>query len=155
MRREIIENIETFNKSVIGRIEKYQSEIDSLDRKEKVDFTMWLVFNDEDDPDYRISIKHKNQPEDFKVGQIYYYREDNFQLNSIKITFIRGEVLFYKIISIDGIPINSGDKEEIMFKGSIRAEMMEPEEIDFNKNPKYYKLDLKFNKTKINYTYGK
>lgn len=42
-----------------------------------------------------------------------------------------------------------------MFDSSLRAELLEPVEMDFDMNPKYYKPSLKFNKTKINYTYGK
>ena len=115
------------------------------------------MFNKNDDPDFRIEIEQKNKPEDFKVGQVYCYRDNNFRLKTIEITFIRSSVLFYKVLDIDGNPVATKDrnKEEVMFDSSLRAELMEPGEMDFEENPKYYKPSLKFNKTKINYTYGK
>ena len=147
--------MELFDESTYKRLEKYISEIESLDGKERADYIWWLMLNTNDDPDFRITIEHKNKPEDFKVGQIYYYRDDNFKLKTIEITFIRSSVLFYKVLEIDGNPVKSKDKEEIMFDSSLRAELMEPGELDFEENPKYYKPSLKFNKTKINYTYEK
>lgn len=147
--------METFDKDIIDRFEKYQNEINSIDKEEKEDFIIWLIFNKNDDPNFRIEIKHKNKPEDFKVGQIYRYRDDNFKLKTIEITFIRSSVLFYKVVDIDGEHTISKDKEEVMFDSSLLAELMEPGEIDFGENPKYFKPSLKFNRTKINYTYGK
>ena len=142
-----------FEDSAYERLEKHHSEIESLDGKEKADYVLWLMFNKNDDPDFRIEIERKNKPEDFKVGQIYYYRDNNFQLKTIEITFIRSSVLFYKVLEIDGNPVKTKGKEEIMFDSSLLAELMEPGELDFDMNPKYYKPSLKFNKTKINYTY--
>ena len=149
--------MELFDESAYQRLEKYISEIESLDGKERADYIWWLMLNTNDDPDFKIEIEHKNKPEDFKVGQIYYYRDDNFRLKTIEITFIRSSVLFYKVLEIDGNPVATKDrnKEEVMFDSSLRAELMEPGELDFEENPKYYKPSLKFNKTKINYTYGK
>lgn len=147
--------MELFDESAYQRLEKYISEIESLDGKERADYIWWLMLNTNDDPDFRIEIEHKNKPEDFKVGQIYYYRDDNFRLKTIEITFIRSSVLFYKVIEIDSNPAKSKDKEEIMFDSSLRAELMEPGELDFDYDPKYYKPNLKFNKTKINYTHEK
>lgn len=118
--------METSDKDIIDRLEKYQDKINSI-----------------------------NKPEDFKVGQIYRYKDDNFKLKTIEITFIRSSVLFYKVIDIEGKHTISKDKEEVMFDSSLRAELLEPGEMDFDMNPKYYKPSLKFNKTKINYTYGK
>lgn len=113
------------------------------------------MFNKNDDPDFRIEIERKNKPEDFKVGQVYYYKDDNFRLKTIEITFIRSSVLFYKVLEIDGNPVTTKDKkkEEIMFDSSILAELLEPREMDFEENPKYYKPSLRLGKTKINYTY--
>lgn len=147
--------METPDKDIIDRLEKHQNEINSINKEEKEDFIMWLIFNKNDDPDFRIEIKHKNKPEDFKVGQIYRYRDDNFKLKTIKITFIRSSVLFYKVVDIEGKHTISKDKEEVMFDSSLLAEMMETGELDFKENHKYFKPSLKFNKTKINYTYGK
>ena len=147
--------METPDKDIIDKLEKYQNEINSIDKEEKEDFIIWLIFNKNDDPDFRIEIKHKNKPEDFKVGQIYRYMNENLKLKTIEITFIRSSVLFYKMIDIEGKHTISKDKEEVMFDSSILAELMEPEELDFKENPKYYKPSIKFNKTKINYTYGK
>ena len=149
--------MELFDESAYQRLEKYISEIESLDGKERADYIWWLMLNTNDDPDFKIEIEHKNKPEDFKVGQIYYYRDDNFRLKTIEITFIMSSVLFYKVLEIDGNPVATKDrnKEEVMFDSSLRAELMEPGELDFEENPKYYKPSLKFNKTKINYTYGK
>lgn len=147
--------METSDKDIIDRLEKYQDKINSINKEEKEDFIIWLIFNKNDDPDFRIEIKHKNKPEDFKVGQIYRYMDNNFKLKTIEITFIRSSVLFYKVIDIEGEHNISKDKEEVMFDSSLRAELLEPVEMDFDMNPKYYKPSLKFNKTKINYTYGK
>lgn len=147
--------MEIYDDNIVKRLEKYQDKINSINKEEKEDFIIWLIFNKNDDPDFRIEIKHKNKPEDFKVGQIYRYRDDNFKLKTIEITFIRSSVLFYKVIDIEGKHIISKGKEEIMFDSSLRAELLEPEEMDFDMNPKYYKPSLKFNKTKINCTYGK
>ena len=147
--------MKTSDKDIIDRLEKYQDKINSINKEEKEDFIMWLIFNKNDDPDFRIEIKHKNKPEDFKVGQIYRYKDDNFKLKTIEITFIRSSVLFYKVVDIEGKHTISKDKEEVMFDSSLLAEMMEPGELDFKENPKYFKPSLKFNKTKINYTYGK
>ena len=146
-----------FEDSAYERLEKYRSEIESLDGKERADYVLWLMFNKNDDPDFRIEVERKNKPEDFKVGQVYHYRDNNFRLKTIEITFIRSSVLFYKVLDIDGNPVATKDrnKEEVMFDSSLRAELMEPGEMDFEENPKYYKPSLKFNKTKINYTYGK
>lgn len=147
--------MELFYEDAYDRLEKHKEKINSLNEKEKEDFIMWLAFNKNDDPDFRIAIKHKNKPEDFKVGQIYRYRDNNFKLKTIEITFIRSSVLFYKVVDIEGKHTISKDKEEVMFDSSLLAEMMEPGELDFKENPKYFKPSLKFNKTKINYTYGK
>lgn len=147
--------MELFYGDAYDRLEKHKEKINSLNEKEKEDFIMWLAFNKNDDPDFRMAIKHKNKPEDFKVGQVYYYRDDNFKLKTIEITFIRSSVLFYKVVDIEGEHIISKDKEEVMFDSSLRAELMEPGEMDFEENPKYFKPNLKFNKTIINYTYGK
>lgn len=147
--------MEIYDDNIVKRLEKYQDKINSINKEEKEDFIIWLIFNKNDDPDFRIEIKHKNKPEDFKVGQIYRYRDDNFKLKTIKIIFIRSSVLFYKVVDIEGKHTISKDKEEVMFDSSFLAEMMEPRELDFKENPKYFKPSLKFNKTKINYTYGK
>lgn len=148
--------MELFYGDAYDRLEKYKEKIDSLNGKERADYVLWLLFNVNEDPDFRIAIKHKNKPEDFKVGQVYYYRDDNFKLKTIEITFIRSSVLFYKVTAIDGNSVMTlEDKEEVMFDDSLRAELMEPGELDFKENPKYFKPNLKFNKTKINYTYGK
>ena len=147
--------MELFYGDAYDRLEKHKEKINSLNGKEKEDFIMWLAFNKNDDPDFRIAIKHKNKPEDFKVGQIYRYRDNNFKLKTIEITFIRSSVLFYKVVDIEGKHTISKDKEEVMFDSSLLAEMMEPGELDFKENPKYFKPILKFNKTKINYTYDK
>lgn len=140
--------METSDKDIIDRLEKYQDKINSINKEEKEDFIIWLIFNKNDDPDFRIEIKHKNKPEDFKVGQIYRYRDNNFKLKTIEITFIRSSVLFYKVIDIEGKHTISKDKEEVMFDSSLRAELLEPGEVYFDMNPKYYKPSLKFNKTK-------
>lgn len=144
-----------FEDSAYERLEKYRSEIESLDGKERADYVLWLMFNKNDDPDFRIEIERKNKPEDFKVGQVHHYRDNNFRLKTIEITFIRSSVLFYKVLEIDGNPVTTKDrnKEEVMFDSSLRAELLEPGEMDFDMNPKYYKPSLKFNETKINYTY--
>lgn len=147
--------MELFYGDAYDRLEKHKEKINSLNGKEKEDFIMWLAFNKNDDLDFRIAIKHKNKPEDFKVGQIYRYRDNNFKLKTIEITFIRSSVLFYKVVDIEGKHTISKDKEEVMFDSSLLAEMMEPGELDFKENPKYFKPSLKFNKTKINYTYDK
>ena len=63
--------MELFYGDAYDRLEKHKEKINSLNGKEKEDFIMWLAFNKNDDPDFRIAIKHKNKPEDFKVGQIY------------------------------------------------------------------------------------
>lgn len=148
--------MELFYGDAYDRLEKYKEKIDSLNGKERADYVLWLLFNVNEDPDFRIAIKHKNKPEDFKVGQVYYYQDDNFKLKTIEITFIRSSVLFYKVTAIDGNSVMTlEDKEEVMFDDSLRAELMEPGELDFKENPKYFKPNLKFNKTKINYTYGK
>lgn len=92
--------MKTSDKDIIDRLEKYQDKINSINKEEKEDFIIWLIFNKNDDPDFRIEIKHKNKPEDFKVGQIYRYMDNNFKLKTIEITFIRSSVLFYKVIDI-------------------------------------------------------
>lgn len=148
--------MELFYGDAYDRLEKYKEKIDSLNGKERADYVLWLLFNVNEDPDFRIEIDRKNRPRDFKVGQVYYYRDDNFKLKTIEITFIRSSVLFYKVTAIDGNSVMTlEDKEEVMFDSCLRAELMEPGELDFKENPKYFKPNLKFNKTKINYTYGK
>lgn len=119
--------MELFYGDAYDRLEKYKEKIDSLNGKEGADYVLWLLFNVNEDPDFRIAIKHKNKPEDFKVGQVYYYRDDNFKLKTIEITFIRSSVLFYKVTAIDGNSVMTlEDKEEVMFDDSLRAELMEP-----------------------------
>jgi hypothetical protein len=148
--------MELFYGDAYDRLEKHKEKINSLNGKERADYVLWLLFNKNEDPDFRIEINRKNRPEDFKVGQVYRYRDDNFRLKTIEITFIRSSVLFYKVIAINDTPINPEEgKEEVMFDSCLRAELMEPGELDFKENPKYFKPNLKFNKTKINYTYGK
>lgn len=148
--------MELFYGDAYDRLEKYKEKIDSLNGKERADYVLWLLFNVNEDPDFRIEIDRKNRPRDFKVGQVYYYRDDNFKLKTIEITFIRSSVLFYKVTAIDGNSVMTlEDKEEVMFDSCLRAELMEPGELDFKENPKYFKPNLKFNKTKINYTYEK
>ena len=99
-----------FEDSAYERLEKYRSEIESLDGKERADYVLWLMFNKNDDPDFRIEIERKNKPEDFKVGQVYHYRDNNFRLKTIEITFIRSSVLFYKVLEIDGNPVTTKDR---------------------------------------------
>ena len=148
--------MELFYGDAYDRLEKHKEKINSLNGKERVDYVLWLLFNVNEDPDFRIEIDRKNRPRDFKVGQVYYYWDDNFKLKTIEITFIRSSVLFYKVIAIDGNSVMTlEDKEEVMFDSCLRAELMEPGEMDFEENPKYFKPNLKFNKTIINYTYGK
>lgn len=148
--------MELFYGDAYDRLEKHKEKINSLNGKERADYVLWLLFNVNEDPDFRIEIDRKNRPRDFKVGQVYYYRDDNFKLKTIEITFIRSSVLFYKVIAIDGNSVMTlEDKEEVMFDSCLRAELMEPGELDFKENPKYFKPSLKFNKTKINYTYDK
>lgn len=148
--------MELFYGDAYDRLEKHKEKINSLNGKERADYVLWLLFNVNEDPDFRIEIDRKNRPRDFKVGQVYYYRDDNFKLKTIEIIFIRSSVLFYKVIAIDGNSVMTlEDKEEVMFDSCLRAELMEPGELDFKENPKYFKPSLKFNKTKINYTYDK
>ena len=148
--------MELFYGDAYDRLEKHKEKINSLNGKERADYVLWLLFNVNEDLDFRIEIDRKNRPRDFKVGQVYYYRDDNFKLKTIEITFIRSSVLFYKVIAIDGNSVMTlEDKEEVMFDSCLRAELMEPGELDFKENPKYFKPSLKFNKTKINYTYDK
>lgn len=148
--------MELFYGDAYDRLEKHKEKINSLNGKERADYVLWLLFNVNEDPDFRIEIDRKNRPRDFKVGQVYYYRDDNFKLKTIEITFIRSSVLFYKVTAIDGNSVMTlEDKEEVMFDSCLRAELMEPGELDFKENPKYFKPNLKFNKTKINYTYEK
>ena len=148
--------MELFYGDAYDRLEKHKEKINSLNGKERADYVLWLLFNVNEDPDFRLEIDRKNRPGDFKVGQVYHYRDDNFKIKTIEITFIRSSVLFYKVTAIDGNSVMTlEDKEEVMFDDSLRAELMEPRELDFKENPKYFKPNLKFNKTKINYTYGK
>lgn len=45
-----------FEDSAYERLEKYRGEIESLDRKERADYVLWLMFNKNDDPDFRIEV---------------------------------------------------------------------------------------------------
>ena len=138
--------------SVYERLGRYSEEIEKLEGKEMLDYITWLTFNHTENPEFRVEIDYKTKPKDIKVGKRFYFVRELGEVLFIEVTYIRSGVIFYKILTINDKPTGS-DKEEVMFLGSIRAELMEPEEMDFEYNPKYYKPGVSLGKTKINYTY--